>query len=77
MSQVITSPTLGSNEAAAKNWYRAEALRKVKNDLLNIFNDVEDEPARRELKVATDSIEEARCLLDPRLRPAPKRVRPK
>ncbi len=69
MPQVITPPSMGHEEAASKNWYRAEALRKVLGDLINVYVNVEDEPARRELKIAIDSIEEARCILNPALRP--------
>lgn len=75
MSQVITPPAVGEHEKAGKNWYRAEALRKVVGDLINTYQDIDDEPARREVKIAIDSIEEARKILDPRLRPVPKRVR--
>lgn len=75
MAQVITPPSIGIGEQQSKDWYRAEALRKVKGELVNIYQDIENEPARREVKIAMDSIEAARMHLDPRLRPIPKRVR--
>jgi hypothetical protein len=78
MAQVITPPAIGMQEQISKNWYRAEALRKIKHDLINAYSDTEDEPVRRELKNAIDSIEAARCILDPRLNLKPvKRVRPR
>jgi hypothetical protein len=77
MSQIVTPPSIGMAEQSSKNWYRAEALRKVIADLSSIYNDVEDEPARRELKNALESIEEARMILNPKLRPPPKRVKVK
>ena len=77
MSQIVTPPSIGIQEQSSKNWYRAEALRKVVADLTSIYNDVEDEPARREIKNALESIEEARCILNPKLRPPVNRVRTK
>jgi len=77
MAQIVTPPPSGHVEQESKNWYRAEALRKVLLDLSNVYAEVEDGPARRELKNAIDAIEEGRCLLNPKLRPSLKRVRSK
>ena len=77
MAQIITPPSIGHEEAASKNWYRAEALRKVLLDLSTVYAEVEDGPSHRELKNAIDSIEEARCLLNPKLRQPLKRVKTK
>ena len=76
MAQVVTPPTTGIQETTSKNWYRSEALRKVETDLLSIYSEVDNEPARRELKNAIDSIAEGRMILNPKLRPpVAKRVR--
>ena len=74
MSQVFTPPAMGHEESASKNWYRAEALRGILTQLSSVYVNVEDQPARRELKNAIDSIEEARMILNPKLRPPLKRV---
>ena len=77
MSQIITPPPPATQEQASKNWYRAEALRKIKTELVGVYNDAEDPPTRREIINAIESIDAARRILDPRLRPEVKRVRTK
>ena len=68
MSVVITSPSAGIQETASKNWYRAEALRKIKFDLVNVFNDADDSEVRQQLSNAIIAIDVARCILNPSLR---------
>lgn len=79
MPQVVTPPAMGMQEQASKNWYTAEALRKVKSDLINIVVNMEEDPvpARRNLEMAIGLIEDARLILNPPPKPEVKRVRPK
>jgi len=43
MPQVITPPSAGMQEEAAKNWHRAEALRRINNDLARIVGEIPEE----------------------------------
>lgn len=81
MAQVVTPPSMGMQEQASKNWYHAEALRKVKSDLVNVMHNIEvidinTDAAYNNLKIAADAIEKARLILNPPPKPAVKRVRP-
>jgi hypothetical protein len=72
MPQIITPPPADPQELASKNWYRAESLRKIKTDLINVYNEVEDASVRSEISDAIEFIEKARCILNPALRPVKK-----
>ena len=65
MAQVITPPTVGHEEDRAKDWYRAEALRKLYNELSNICGEIYGTKAAAHLVKAMAAISEARKLLSP------------
>ena len=74
MPQIITPPQAGIQEDATKNWYRAEALRKITLDLDNVYIEISEATgAAHELRKALSAILEARYLLNPDLRPKPKK----
>lgn len=65
MAQVITQPQLGQQEEESKNWYRAEALRKISNELQGILNCMPNGIAREKVVRALNAIADARKLLSP------------
>lgn len=83
MPQIITPPQAGIQEDASKNWYRAEALRKIALDLDNVYIEISEATGAAyelrkalsavELRKALSAILEARYLLNPDLRPKPKK----
>jgi len=72
MAQVVTPPAAGDREEAGKNWYRAEALRQVHSQLVNVLEDIPEryKVERRLVTEALTSINAARLKLSPPPTPA-------